>query len=80
MRILILGSSVINKGGEAMLRAVQAELSRRIPGAEFYIGDHRARQWHAEGVVEAGVPLAPIRVGSRFDQARTLAGYAFTAP
>ena len=56
MRILILGSNTINKGAEAMLRTVQAELSRRIPGAEFYIGDHRARQWHAEGRRGGGRP------------------------
>ena len=80
MRILILGSSTINKGAEAMLRTVQAELSRRIPGAKFFIGDHRARQWHAEGVVKAGVPLAPVDVGSRFKQARTLTAHALRAP
>ena len=80
MRILILGSSVINKGAEAMLRTVQAELTRRIPGAEFYIGDHRARQWHAEGVVEAGVPLAPVRIKGKVAQALTLAGHGLRAP
>jgi len=79
MRILILGSSTINKGAEAMLRTVQAELSRRIPGAKFFIGDHRARQWHAEGVVKAGVPLAPVDLGSRFKQARTLTAHALHA-
>ena len=80
MRILILGSSVINKGGEAMLRTVQAELSRRISGAEFYIGDHRARQWHAEGVVGAGVPLAPSRWGTASIRCGRFARHAFRAP
>ena len=80
MRVLILGSSVINKGGEAMLRTVQAELSRRIPGASFYIGDHRARQWHPEGVVAAGVPLVPVREKGRIGKGFSLAKYALRTP
>lgn len=63
-----------------MLHAVQAELSRRIPNPEFYIGDYRARQWYAEGIVGAGVPLAPVEMGNRFDQVRALAGHAFRTP
>lgn len=80
MRILILGSSVINKGAEAMLRTVQAELSRRIPSAEFYIGDQRARQWQPESLVGAGVPLAPVEVGGRIRRARTFATHALRSP
>ncbi len=80
MRILILGSSVINKGAEAMLRTVQAELSARIPGVTFYIGDSRARQWHPDGIVEAGVPLAPIESVGRIRQIRALAKYGTQLP
>ncbi len=37
MNIIITGGSFVNKGAEAMLRTVQAELARRIPGAAFYL-------------------------------------------
>ena len=61
MRILILGGSAINKGAEAMLQTVRAELGDRIPGASFFIGDRRARQWHPEGVEALGFPHAPAQ-------------------
>lgn len=65
MRILILGSSTINKGAEAMLRTVQTELGSRLPDARFFVGDRRARQWQHERVVAAGVPLAPVQMKPR---------------
>ncbi|MCJ7523872.1 MAG: polysaccharide pyruvyl transferase family protein [Candidatus Aminicenantes bacterium] len=37
MNIIISGGSFVNKGAEAMLRTVQAELIRRMPGIVFYI-------------------------------------------
>ena len=80
MRVLVLGSSVINKGAEAMLQTVIAELSDRLPDPQFYIGDARARQWHPEGVITLGVPYAPVD-GTRgvIDLAR-MAEYGLKAP
>ena len=80
MRILITGSNTINKGAEAMLRTVMAELGDRLPGATFFIGDWRARQWHPEGVVAAGVPYAPIKMQGRVSQAARAVLHGVRAP
>lgn len=37
MNVIISGGSFVNKGAEAMLRTVQAELSKRIPGTVFFL-------------------------------------------
>ncbi|MBT4511718.1 MAG: polysaccharide pyruvyl transferase family protein [Chloroflexi bacterium] len=37
MNILITGAGFENKGAEAMLRTVQAELNKRLPDAEFFL-------------------------------------------
>jgi len=37
MNVIISGGNFANKGAEAMLRTVQAELSRRIPGIAFFL-------------------------------------------
>ena len=34
MKVMVVGGSFINKGAEAMLRTVQAELSARVPGIQ----------------------------------------------
>ena len=80
MRILILGGGSINKGAEAMLRTVQAELGRRLPGAEFYIGDGRANQWEADELVAAGVPLAPVRLRGKAQSLVRLGSDALRSP
>ena len=80
MRILILGSNAVNKGAEAMLRTVMAELGDRIPNASFYIGDHRARQWHAEGLVDLGMPYVPAEPGNRLATLAKLAPRWLRAP
>ena len=80
MRVLILGSSTINKGAEAMLRTVQAELGDRLPGAEFVVGDQRVRQWHPEQMALAGVPVATPPSQGRLVRHLRLVRYALGAP
>lgn len=46
MKILVRGGGFENKGAEAMLRTVQAELGRRIAGAAF-VADVKAREARA---------------------------------
>lgn len=78
--ILILGSSTINKGAEAMLRTVMAELGDRLPGAQFCIGDARVRQWNAEGVVAAGVPMIEVPATGLVGRTVAWAQYVLRAP
>lgn len=80
MRILILGSNAVNKGAEAMLRTVMAELSSRIHGASFYIGDRRARQWHPEGVHALGIPYAPVEIKRAVPRAGHLLVHGIASP
>jgi len=80
MRILILGSNAVNKGAEAMLYTVLAELGDRIPDASFYIGDWRARQWHPEGLVALGLPYAPVRHRNRVETLANLGLQMARAP
>jgi len=54
MKILILGGGFENKGAEAMLRTVQAELARRLEGAAF-----RAEVKAREGRAAAAAGLDP---------------------
>ena len=37
MNILIAGAGFENKGAEAMLRTVQAEVNKRLPDADFFL-------------------------------------------
>ncbi|MEO0559482.1 MAG: polysaccharide pyruvyl transferase family protein [Bacteroidota bacterium] len=80
MRILVLGSNAVNKGAEAMLYTVLAELGDRIPGASFCIGDWRARQWHPEGLVALGMPYAPVEPQGRITTFANLALRMARAP
>ena len=56
-RILVVGAGYANKGAEAMLLTVQAELSRRLGNAEFLI-------WHPK---PWEVPLAAAEGISALD-------------
>lgn len=45
MRIVLNGVGFVNKGAEALLRTVQAELARRVPDAEFFLWRIPGRDW-----------------------------------
>ena len=79
-RVLVLGSSTINKGAEAMLRTVMAELGGRLGPTTFLVGDHRVRQWDVDGVVKAGAVPADIQTPGRLAGALERFRYLQTAP
>lgn len=59
-RILITGAGFENKGAEAMLRTVQAELLKRIPSIEFYvygISGHNLKNVMASGMTLLRLPF-----------------------
>lgn len=37
MRVVVHGAGFMNRGAEAMMRTLQAELARRLPGVEFFL-------------------------------------------
>lgn len=58
MRIVINGAGFVNKGAEAMVRTVQAELAKRLPDVEFYLW--RTTSWDREPALSSG--LNPVSV------------------
>ncbi len=47
MNVILSGVNFTNKGAEAMLKAARSELTRRIPGATFFLWHVREPYWQA---------------------------------
>ena len=76
MRILVVGGGFVNKGAEAMVKTVQAELGRRIPGATFYF---HGRPMEDRAFLESeSIQLLPQP--GRIAKARRLAALSGTHP
>lgn len=62
MRVLLNGGGYENRGAEAMLRTVRAELGKRIPDMEFYLW--RLAQWDAHSALASGMNPLPLPIDS----------------
>lgn len=56
MRLLVTGGGFVNKGAEAMLLTVRAELGRRLPGAEFWLDEEELAPGTLPLAQQAGFP------------------------
>jgi polysaccharide pyruvyl transferase WcaK-like protein len=77
MRVAISGAGFSNKGAEAMLRTVQAELAKRIPSTEFSLWQCPER--HHRLALHAGFMPLFWPVDQRSPAARTLSRVALPA-
>ena len=61
MKIIISGGGFVNKGAEAMLRTVQAQLARRLPSVEFFLWwlpEFQAREAVNSGFIPLPLPFS----------------------
>lgn len=65
MKVMVVGGSFINKGAEAMLRTVQAELSARVPGIQFCLWRLPAG-YHCLAADNGFIPLTLPLEGRKF--------------
>ncbi len=68
MKILINGAGFENKGAEAMLRTVQAELAKRLPSVEFFLW--RSSGWNHRIAAASG--MNPLILPFQFPYSRWL--------
>ncbi len=59
MKVLIIGGGFINKGAEAMVKTVQAQIAQRLPGTTFHFSG--AADGEARFLAGEGIQVLPAR-------------------
>jgi polysaccharide pyruvyl transferase WcaK-like protein len=73
MRIVVVGGGFRNKGAEAMLKTVQAELGRRLPDSEFVLWACEPEE-RAAALAAGTIPVVDGARGTRMHRALWIAG------